>query len=160
MKIHSSLFIVAALSAGLQAVSAADITGTVTLSGTPPPELVNDLIKQSADCGKTHTEDVKTQFYVVGAKGGLRDVVVMIKGLAGKSTGATAAPVVIDQKGCEYVPYILAVQTGQKVLVKNSDPFMHTIHPAPLPPATRRRTRFRSPAGRMWPSLSRRPRIS
>ena len=37
----------------------------------------------------------------------------------------------IDQKGCLYVPQILAVQTGQKISVKNSDPMMHNVHTVP-----------------------------
>jgi hypothetical protein len=40
---------------------------------------------------------------------------------------------VLDQKGCEYIPYISAVQTGQKVLIKSSDPFLHNVH---IDPAT------------------------
>ena len=131
MKMNFRWLVVPALLTGLQAASAADITGTVTLSGTPPPEKVNELIKNDPNCGKLHTDDVKTQFYVVGANNGLRDVVVTLKGITGKSTGATAAPAMIDQKGCEYFPYIMAVQTGQKITVKNSDPVLHNIHPTP-----------------------------
>jgi len=51
--------------------------------------------------------------------------------LEGKSNGASAAPAVLDQHGCEYVPAILAVQTGQKISVKNSDPVMHNVHSVP-----------------------------
>ena len=40
-------------------------------------------------------------------------------------------PVVLDQKGCLYVPQILAVQTGQKIIVKNSDPCVHNVHTKP-----------------------------
>jgi hypothetical protein len=137
MKLNSRWLIIPALAAGLQAATAADITGTVTLSGTPPPELVNDAIKNDPLCGKLHSEDVKTQFYVVGSKGELKDVVVMLKGITGKSTGATAAPLEINQKNCEYLPYIMAAQTGQKVVVKNSDPFLHNIHTTPVNPANK-----------------------
>ncbi|MDR3377397.1 MAG: hypothetical protein P4M10_01820, partial [Verrucomicrobiae bacterium] len=40
-------------------------------------------------------------------------------------------PVTLDQKGVLYAPQILAVQTGQKVIVKNSDPLMHNVHLKP-----------------------------
>jgi len=73
----------------------------------------------------------KTKFYVVNASGGLADVVVSLKGITGKSAGANAEPVVLDQKGCLYSPTILAVQTGQKVIVKNSDPCAHNVHTKP-----------------------------
>lgn len=132
MKMNFSLLAVPTLIASLQTASAGDITGTVTLNGTPPPELVNTTIAENADCGKLHSEPVKTQFYVVGSGKELKDVVVYIKNLSGKSTGAGAPAVVLDQKGCEYTPYIFAVQTGQKIIVRNSDPVpMHNVHMIP-----------------------------
>jgi len=53
----------------------------------------------------------------------------------------------IDQKGCEYQPYILAVQTGQKILVKNSDPVLHNIHPTPAAPGNKEENRAQMPNG-------------
>jgi plastocyanin len=72
-----------------------------------------------------------TRFYVVGASGELADVVVSLKGITGQSTGASAAPVTMDQKGALYMPQIIAIQTGQKLMVKNSDTFMHNVHAVP-----------------------------
>lgn len=129
MKINPRFLVIPALVAGLQAGMAADITGTVTLNGKPPEEKIIDM-SSVPDCSKQHAEPVKTQFYVVGPKGELKDVVVAIKA-DGKSTGASAAPLVLDQKGCEYLPYIAAVQTGQKIMVKNSDPFLHNVDVMP-----------------------------
>ena len=37
----------------------------------------------------------------------------------------------LDQKGCEYTPSIFAVQTGQKIIAKNSDPVLHNVHDVP-----------------------------
>jgi plastocyanin len=115
----------------LQAAQAGDITGTVKLQGTPPAEKSIAELKADANCGPLRTDEPKTRFFVTGAGGALADVVVSVEGLGGKSTGASAAPVVIDQKGCEYLPYIAAVQTGQKVVVKNSDPVLHNVHTTP-----------------------------
>jgi Carboxypeptidase regulatory-like domain len=133
MKINSQWFIIPALIVGFQTARAADITGTVTLNGTPPAEQVNELIAADVNCGKLHPQPVKTEFYVVGANNGLRDVVVYLTGISGKSTGASAEPIVLDQKGCEYSPYIFAVQTGQKIIIRNSDPapILHNIHATP-----------------------------
>ena len=131
MKLNCSLAVVAGFVAALQVVTAGNITGKVTLKGTPPAEKEITQIKDDANCGKLHTAPVKTRFYVVGAGNGLADTVVMLKGITGKSTGASAAPLLVDQKGCEYVPYVAAAQTGQKILVKNSDPTLHNVHPTP-----------------------------
>ena len=119
------------LLAAAQMAPAGDITGTITLKGAPPAEKVITPLKDDPQCGKLHTETPTTHFYVVGAGGELADAVVALQNISGKSTGASAEPVVLDQKGCEYVPSILAIQTGQKLLVKNSDPVLHNVHTRP-----------------------------
>ena len=126
-----ALVVVGALWVGLQATPAADITGTITLKGTPPKEKDITPLKEDATCGKMHTDMPTTHFYVVGPKGELADVVVSLQGISGKSTGASAPAAALDQKGCEYVPSIFAVQTGQKIVVKNSDPVLHNVHNVP-----------------------------
>jgi len=119
------------LAAALLSASAADIVGKITLKGTPPPEKPLPL---DPACGKLHPNDKPTtRFYAVGKDGALADVYVTIEGLSGKSTGAAAAPGHLDQKGCEYLPYVTAIQTGQKLVVHNSDPVLHNVHPTPKP---------------------------
>ena len=110
---------------------AGDLTGTVKLQGTPPPEKEVVELKNDVSCGPLHADMPKTRFYVVGPGGALADVVVSFQGISGKSAGETAAPLVIEQKGCEYLPYVAACQTKQKVLVKNEDDVMHNVHTTP-----------------------------
>ena len=121
-----------ALVLGLASASAADIIGKVTLKGTPPAERPLPFDPQ---CGKLLKAGEKptTIFYVVGKSGELADVFVSLKGITGKSTGAKAEPAVLDQVACQYVPYVSAVQTGQTINVKNSDPVLHNVHPTPKP---------------------------
>ncbi len=127
----STLIIGIGLSAGLPVAFAGDIAGSITLKGTPPKEVEITPMMADATCSKMHTTVPTTHFYVVGAKGELADVVVSLQGIGGKSTGASAPPVVLDQKGCEYTPSIFAVQTGQKIIVRNSDPVLHNVHDVP-----------------------------
>lgn len=107
--------------------SAGDVTGKITLKGTPPPEAPLPI---DPTCSKFHPGKAPTtRFYVVDATGGLADCVVYLEGAKG---GAAAdKPVVIDQKGCEYLPYISTARVGQTVRVLNSDPVMHNVHPTP-----------------------------
>ena len=128
MKNQVRFITILTLAAVLQSASAADITGTITLKGTPPPE---KIILLPPDCGALHKTPIKTRFYAANDKGQLADVVVVLKGANLKATGAPAKPAILDQMGCEYVPYVTAVQAGQKILVKNSDPMMHNVHPIP-----------------------------
>jgi plastocyanin len=129
MKKSSLFLVIATLGTALQLASAGDITGTVTLKGTPPPEKKIDM-SADAKCGM-HATEPTTHHYVVGSKGELANAVVALQGISGKSTGASAAPLVLDQKGCEYEPQISAIQTGQKVEVKNSDPTLHNVDVQP-----------------------------
>jgi plastocyanin len=116
----------------LQLAGAADITGVITLKGTAPAEKELTPIKDDPYCSTMYPGALPTtHFYVVSAGGGLADVIVSLKGISGKSTGGSAAPLVLDQKGCLYYPQILAVQTGQKIIVKNSDTCVHNVHTVP-----------------------------
>lgn len=126
---------------------AGDITGTIKLNGKAPAEKDITPLKEDPNCGKFHAAMPTTKFYVVGAGGELADVVVSLTGISGKSTGAAAAPVVMDQKSCVYVPQILAVQTGQKMLVKNSDPVLHNVHTQPTVDGNKESNMAQMPGG-------------
>ena len=128
MKLNRRILAIAALMASLQLISAGDITGKITLKGTPPPE--RDIPLDPA-CGKLHPTK-KTKLYVVGAGGELADTFVSVKdGLTGKTFPVPEKAALIDQVGCEYVPYVSGLMVGQKLLVRNSDPVMHNVHPIP-----------------------------
>ncbi|HVY70878.1 MAG TPA: hypothetical protein VHH73_13180 [Verrucomicrobiae bacterium] len=136
MKTNSRLLTFAALCGAVSFASAGDITGKVTLKGTPPPEKELTPLKNDPTCGPRFKEVNNgavpmTRFYMADSSGGLADVVVSITGLSGKSTGDSAKPLLIDQTGCEYTPYVSAVQTKQTINVRNSDPVLHNVHVLP-----------------------------
>jgi plastocyanin len=65
---------------------------------------------------------------VVGAGGGLKNVVVHVaEGLSDKY-GPMAQDAIMDQQGCMYRPRVLVAQAGQTVLIRNSDQTLHNIH--------------------------------
>lgn len=112
--------------------NAAELTGKVSLKGTPPPAKPIPQVKADVNCGKTHTTDVMTRTYVVSADGGLANTVVYIKGgLEGKTFPVPAEKPLIDQVGCMYEPYVSAVMAGQAFQVRNSDAFMHNVNATP-----------------------------
>jgi plastocyanin len=135
---------VTGLAAAMQVAVAGDITGKITLKGAPPAEKEIAPLKDDPNCGKLHATMPTTHFYTVGSKGELADVVVSLQGVPA-SGGAAAAPVVLDQKGCEYTPSILAVQTEQKIMVKNSDPVMHNVHTLPTVAGNSEKNQAQSP---------------
>ncbi len=62
---------------------------------------------------------------VVNADGTLKNVVIYVKD--GPNIAADNPPLVIDQKGCQYIPHVLAAHTDQPIDVTSHDPTMHNI---------------------------------
>jgi hypothetical protein len=130
MKMKRHFLAAALVVSSVQLASAADITGKITLKGTPPAEIPLPL---DANCAKARIDKPTTRLYVVDSSGGLADTFVYIKsGLTGKTFEPPKTQVVLDQKGCEYTPYVFGIQTGQQLIVKNSDPVPHNVHPTPM----------------------------
>jgi len=106
------------------------ILGTIHFAGTQPERLQIDMAQDPA-CELSNPGVNLTEQYVIH-DGKLANVFVYVKdGLGNKIYAAPQAPVVLDQKGCRYVPHVLGVMAGQPVEFRNSDPTMHNIHPAP-----------------------------
>jgi len=113
-------------------VSAAgvSVTGTVKLDGTAPHMKGIDMAKEPS-CAAIHKDKPVTMENVVaGSSGGLANVVVYIsQGLSGNEV--SSAPAEFDQKGCQYIPHVLAINPGQHMKIVNSDQTSHNIHPQP-----------------------------
>jgi hypothetical protein len=132
MKMNASLLASALLSGSVAAGFAADVTGKVTLDGTPPKEAVIQPLMDDRVCGKMHDGTVTTRFYLVSADKGLGNVFVYVKtGLEGKKFDPVGEEPVIDQVGCLYEPYVSGLMAGQKFKVRNSDPVLHNVHATP-----------------------------
>ena len=136
----------AALAASVQFLSAADIVGKVTLKGTPPPE--KQLPVSDGFCGPgTKATAMKGRVFRAAADGGLGDVVVYLKN-APAAAGAPAGSPILDQKGCIYEPYMVALQVNQPLTVKNSDPVLHNVHTRPTVPGNKEENLAQMPNGK------------
>jgi len=110
--------------------TAGTITGKVTYTGTPPKMKPIDMSKEPA-CAKEHAASpVMTENVVTGPGNALEWVVVYISAGDQGSTPGTQT-LKFDQKGCQYIPHVLAMQVSQPFEVVNSDPHLHNIHPLP-----------------------------
>jgi plastocyanin len=115
------------------AASEGKISGTIKLDGTPPHQKPIDMSKEPS-CAAQHTaKPVTTENVVVGSNGGLANVVIYISdGLSGAAASQISSqPAQINQKGCQYIPHVLAVDVNQDMKVVNSDQTSHNIHPLP-----------------------------
>ena len=114
------------------AAAASSITGSITFDGKAPA-LRPLAMDADPDCAKKHTAPVANEMLALGGGNTMGNVVVWVsKGLAaGKTWPAPATPVVIDQKGCQYVPHVMAIMVGQPYRILNSDGILHNIHTLP-----------------------------
>jgi plastocyanin len=70
---------------------------------------------------------------VLGSGNTMGNIMVWVSnGLpAGKTWSAPTTPVVLDQKGCVYVPHVMGIMVGQPYRILNSDGILHNIHTLP-----------------------------
>ncbi len=102
------------------------VSGTVLLKGSAPkPERIA-VAKNPDTCG---TEDRLIKWVEAGDKGGLQNMVVYLyKVKKGKGWKNDSGTYEIDQKNCDFNPWLRIVPKGSKLIVKNSDPVLHNIH--------------------------------
>lgn len=111
--------------------TAGEITGVVSFLGKPPERLPIDM-SQDPVCSMTGGTNLAEQYVVTDGK--LANVYVYVKSgpaAAMKAASLSTSPVVLDQKGCRYVPHVIAVMRGGTVEVRNSDATMHNVHTMP-----------------------------
>jgi plastocyanin len=119
----------AAVSNPVDPATAGAITGLVKFEGTPAPA---EPISMDSDPYCEKQPQNKTETVVVGEGSGLQNVFVYVKdGLGDRVFPVPTAAVVLDQKGCRYVPHVLGIQVGQPMELASSDNTLHNIHAVP-----------------------------
>jgi plastocyanin len=114
------------------AIAASSVTGTITFTGKPP-NLKPLAMSADPACAKKHSAPVPGEMLVLGSGGTMANVMVWVsKGLpSGKTWPAPKTPVVLDQKGCMYVPHVMGIMVGQTYKILNSDGILHNVHTLP-----------------------------
>jgi len=121
------------LSQKVNAAGEGKITGTVKLDGAAPHMKGVDMSKDPYCVKATASSPAHYEQVVVGANGGLANVVLYLsEGYSGNPTASTAVAV-FDQKNCMYTPHVLALDVNQSFNVVTSDQTTHNIHPNPNP---------------------------
>jgi plastocyanin len=103
------------------------VKGKIIFDGpAPAPKTINT----SADPGCKNPGLVSEEYVV--SDGGLENVIIYVSSdVAGRKFPARTQAVELDQRGCQYVPHALTLQTGQKLIIKNSDDTAHNVHAWP-----------------------------
>jgi hypothetical protein len=118
------------------------ITGAVLFEGTPPAPRP---LRMDSDPKCTPEPGATLETLLVGTGNGLKNVFVYVKdGLGARIYPIPSEPVLLDQKGCRYVPHVFGIQVGQTLRVANSDPALHNVNSSPK---ENRGFNFGQPAG-------------
>ncbi len=99
------------------------IRGVVRLQG-PIRELPRpEIFKFKEVCKGVPNESV-----VVGLEGGVRYAVLTLEGVTKGKKAEREAVNELDNQECRFVPHVQAASVGQWLVVRNSDPILHTAH--------------------------------
>jgi len=109
----------------IDVIDGGSISGTVNFKGDDPEPTIYAITKDNDTCGNGN----RFIDYVKVNNGKLNDVVVYLdKVKKGKDFVAEEANIGLDQKGCEFSPYISVMHNKAKLSATNSDPVLHNLH--------------------------------
>ncbi|RLJ20883.1 hypothetical protein DJ030_05820 [bacterium endosymbiont of Escarpia laminata] len=101
------------------------ITGKVSFAGKDKAPKTYKISKDNDVCG-TGTREID---YVRVNNGSLMDTVVYLdKVKTGKAFDPSISSAVLDQKGCEFKPFLQVMKNETKIAAVNQDPILHNIH--------------------------------
>ena len=107
----------------------ASLKGVVSYEGEQPKRSQIDTSGDKA-CHAVHAaEPLLKEDLPLVKDGKLANVLIYLKtGTEKFSYETPATPVVVDQKGCRYVPHVLGVMVEQPLQITNSDALAHNVH--------------------------------
>jgi plastocyanin len=113
------------LSPAIEIAAATSLTGKITLQGGRPATLGQVIdVGQNPLCS-AHGK-ILNPTWKVSETGGLADVVISVRETSRSLSQEKVSPLV-DQKGCEFQPYMTTIQAGQTLRLHNSDMTFHNI---------------------------------
>ena len=107
--------------------TAGSIGGVISFKGTPPKLPSIDMTQDPGCPPQPQPGDT-----MVVKNGKLANVFVYVRdGLPQGRFAVPREPVVLDQKGCRYIPHVLGVMAGQQLKILNTDTADHNVHDLP-----------------------------
>jgi hypothetical protein len=101
----------------------ATLRGAIKIEGKlpklPPPQIT----KYKEVC-----KNVPNETLIVGPAQGVRYAVIALEGIAKGKAVEKETIHELDNVGCRFSPHVQAASVGQFMLLKNSDPILHTAH--------------------------------
>jgi plastocyanin len=102
------------------------VVGRVVIAGAVVAAKPLPVFKNRNFCGR----QVANQTLIVGRDGGVKNAVVILRAIERKerTQSAIAVQATLDNQHCAFTPHVQVVPVGSDVVLKNSDPILHTVH--------------------------------
>jgi len=104
-------------------IEGGSIQGEVKFTGSLPRLSKIKVTKDQDYCG----EAIPDESYLVDSIGALKNAVVFLE-QAPTTAASSRKERILENSGCRFVPRVLAMMKGEKLIVKNSDPKLHIVH--------------------------------
>lgn len=123
MNLLRTILIATLLFASSSPIEAGPIQGEVKFTGSPPRLSKIKATKDQDYCG----EAIPDESYLINSIGALKNAVVFLE-RAPATAASSRKEHILENSGCRFVPRVLAMMKGEKLIVKNSDPKLHIVH--------------------------------
>jgi len=138
------------------------IVGKVRFEGNEIKRKKLDITTADGFCINAHgAAGLMSEWFVLGENGALENVIVYVKeGTTGGKWDPPSEPLVLDQKGCQYIPHVSVLQVGQGLVIASDDDILHNVHMAgPAVPGGEFNQSMSNP-GKLPPMVFKKPEIS
>lgn len=99
------------------------VTGRVIVAGGYEKPKPLPVFKNRSFCGA----QVPNESLLVGRENGLRNAVLTLRPLD-RDVSVLPMQLVLDNRQCAFAPHVQVAPVGSELLLKNSDPILHTVH--------------------------------
>jgi len=123
----AGLALLAASAPAYAGPSGGTISGKVTYGG-PPAKMKPIDMSREPTCAQMYAAPQLAETVVTGPGNSLENVVVYISAGA-PDDAAPPNPALLTQKGCRYIPHVLALHVNQELKINNEDQTSHNVHP-------------------------------
>ncbi len=108
------------------------VAGHAFFEGRLPEPKVWRVASSDPGCAPEGHDLIESEEIVVNTNGTLRNVFIYISSdLSSLQFPLPSGPVILDQRGCRYVPHVFGLRAGQELQIWNGDSTMHNVHAAP-----------------------------
>jgi plastocyanin len=99
------------------------VSGRVVVTGRYEKPKPLPVFKNRSFCGA----QVPNESLLVGRENGLRNAVLTLHPLD-RQVSVLPMQLVLDNRQCAFAPHVQVAPVGSELLLKNSDPILHTVH--------------------------------